>query len=304
MEAGSLRTLLRIQRMSKRVALYIGRWSPVHEGHKWLIDRALEQGKNVCIGIRDTDVCEKDPYTYKQRERMWRKVYGDKVDIMRFPDIESINIGRKVGYEINREDPPEDIGNVSATRARAGEMGLVPEETRSYAKLLESTIWLTGMPCSGKTTILEKAKPRFEDAKCNVVHLDGDVLRHGLCADLKFSDEDRAENLRRVAYLAKMFNDRKTTVLASFVSPTNELRDMVKSILGDKLVLVYVKCSAAECAKRDVKGMWAKAIAGEITGFTGHDAPFEVPEDADLVINTQDMTLEESVEALCHYLGM
>lgn len=290
--------------MSDRVALYIGRWSPVHEGHKWIIDQALDKGKKVCIAIRDTDVCEKDPYTYEQREAMWRKVYGDKVDIMRFPDIESINIGRKVGYDVNRIDPPEEIGKVSATRARGGELGLVPDTARGYVSMLETTVWLTGMPCSGKTTILDAARGRFENAKCRVVRLDGDVVRDGLCADLKFSDEDRTENLRRISHLSRMFNDRREMVLASFVSPTNELRDMVRSIIGDRLVLVHVKATADTCAERDVKGMWAKAKAGEITGFTGYDAPYEVPEDADLVLDTDKETLEESVDKLCSYFGV
>ena len=290
--------------MSERVALYVGRWSPAHKGHQWIIDQAMKQGKRVCIAIRDTAVSEKDPYTYEQREQMWRKIYGDKVDVIRLPDIESINIGRKVGYEVNRIDAPEHITKISATSVRGGEIQMVPEEARGYVKMLQTTIWFTGMPCSGKTTIAKIVRSRFEAAHCNVMHLDGDVLRDGLCSDLGFSAEDRQENLRRVANLAKMFNERKSTVLASFVSPTNDLRSMVREIIGDDFILVHVKSTPDECAERDVKGMWAKAKAGEIKGFTGYDAPFEEPVNADLVLDTTQESEELSAERLCAYFGL
>ena len=290
--------------MSHKVAMYIGRWSPTHKGHKWIIDKALEEGKRVCIAIRDTPLGDKDPYTYRQRERMWRLIYGDKVDVMRLPDIESINIGRKVGYEVNRIDAPAHITDISATKVRGGAIDNVPDEAKGYVSLLETTIWFTGMPCAGKTTIAKAAQKRFESAHCNVVHLDGDVLRDGLCGDLGFSPEDRKENLRRVGHLAKMFNGRKNLVLASFVSPTNELRQMVTGIVGDNMFMVHVKSTSEECADRDVKGMWAKAKAGEIKGFTGFDAPFEEPTDADLILDTTQETIEESVEKLCSYFGV
>ena len=286
--------------MGERVALFIGRWQPFHNGHKWIVDQALDNGKKVCIGVRDTDVNERDPYTYEQRERMIKHIYGDRVDVMRFPDIESINIGRKVGYDVNRVDAPEPITNISATKVRGGDIEMVPKGTQEYVKLMQTTIWFTGLPCSGKTTLAEAFKPKLEAAKCHIFHLDGDVVRDGLCGDLTFSDNDRKENLRRIAHVADMFNTRKTTVLASFVSPSNEMRDQIRAIIPN-FKLIHVKCTPEECAKRDVKGMWAKAKAGEIKGFTGFDAPFDDPMDADLVLDTAAMSMEECLKQLIDY---
>jgi adenylylsulfate kinase len=114
------------------------------------------------------------------------------------------------------------------------------------------------------------------DKGYRVRRLDGDDVRKGLCEGLGFSDEGRRENLRRVAHVCKMFNDEGITVLASFVSPTEELREMIAKIIPN-FHLVALECSVRQCAERDVKGMWAKAKAGEIKGFTGVDAPYEPP---------------------------
>jgi len=102
----------------KRVALFVGRFSPFHSGHKYIVDVALNQGKKVCIGIRDTPLSDADPYTYEQRVEMIKGIYGNKVDIIKLPDIESINIGRGVGYEVNYIDAPKDIQGISATEIR------------------------------------------------------------------------------------------------------------------------------------------------------------------------------------------
>ena len=164
------------------------------------------------------------------------------------------------------------------------------------------TYLFTGRPCAGKTTIVEKMIKNGSSkyAGDKVVAFDGDVLRKGLCSDLGFSLEDRKENLRRIAEVSKLFNYYDKDVLASFVSPTNEIRDNFGKIVGpENFRLVYVRCSLEECERRDVKGMYKLAREGKIESFTGlhDDAPFEEPENPDLILDTEKMILEECIDS-------
>jgi adenylylsulfate kinase len=277
--------------------MFIGRWQPFHNGHKFLIDGALAKGEHVCVAIRNTEISEKNPYTVEQRTEMIRRVYGDTVQIIVIPDIKSINIGRKVGYEVNRIDPPDSIGKISGTKVRAGEDAGVPREVAEYVKTLHTTLWLTGLPCSGKTTLAKRLKEELDNRGYKAVSLDGDDVRGKLNENLGFSDEDRRENLRRIAHVARLFNQNGNFVIASFVSPTNEYRKMVKELIGD-FKLVYLQCSVKECEKRDVKGMYKKARKGQIKDFTGISAPFEEPEDADIVVDTEHNDLETCVNSI------
>lgn len=279
----------------KKHAMFIGRWQPFHNGHKYLIDQAIAQGQNICVAIRNTEISEQNPYTLEQRKEMFRRVYGDKVEVICIPDITSINIGRKVGYEVNRIEPPENIGKISGTNVRNGKDDNVPLEVADYIKTLRTTFWLTGLPCAGKTTLAKRVKEELDNRGYKTVHLDGDDVRGKLNADLGFSFEDRKENLRRVAHIARLFNENGNIVIASFVSPSNELRQMVKDIIGN-LTLIYVKCSLETCEKRDIKGMYKKARKGEITQFTGISAPFEEPNNPNSVIDTESNTIEDCVK--------
>ena len=281
----------------KRFALFIGRWQPFHNGHKFLVDHALSEGENVCIAIRNTEISEKNPYTAEQRAEMIRRVYGGKVEVIVIPDIKSINIGRKVGYDVNRVDPPEDIGKISGTKVRTGEDSNVPPEVTEYIKTLRTTLWLTGLPCSGKTTLAKRLKEELDNRGYKAVHLDGDDVRGKLNEDLGFSVEDRKENLRRIAHVAKLFNENGNFVIASFVSPTNEYRRMIKETIGD-FKLVYLKCSAETCEKRDVKGMYKRARLGEIKDFTGVSAAFEEPTNADIIVDTENQDPETCVNQI------
>lgn len=281
----------------KRFALFIGRWQPFHNGHKFLIDRALKIGENVCIAIRNTEISKKNPYTAEQRAEMIRRVYKDKVEVIVIPDIKSINIGRRVGYDVNRIDPPPHIGEISGTNVRKGKDNNVPPEVEEYIKTLHTTLWLTGLPCSGKTTIAKRMKEELDNRGYKAVHLDGDDVRNELNADLGFSNEDRKENLRRISHIAKLFNKNGNFVIASFVSPTNEFRKMIKSIIGN-LKLVYIKCSVEACKERDVKGMYKRAKLGEIPEFTGVSAPFEEPDDADITVDTEKEDVETCVRKI------
>lgn len=283
----------------KKYTLFIGRWQPFHLGHKYIIDKALKQGKNVAIAIRDTELSEKNPYTVEQRDEMIKRIYGNKVKIFPIYDIESINIGRKVGYNINRIDVPKEIEQVSGTEIRKTDFSFgVVKEIREYLASISPTFWFIGLPCSGKSTLAEELKEYLSDKNQRVFHIDGDVLRSGLNQDLDFSDKDRKENLRRAAYLAKLFNEMGHSVMCSFITPTNQVRKMIKEIVPN-LTFIYVKCSLETCVKRDVKGMYEKAKQGKIKNFTGINAPFEEPESAEVVVvDSENFSIEECLNKI------
>jgi len=287
----------------KKYALFIGRWQPFHNGHKYLIDEALAKGENVCVAVRNTEISASNPFTAEQRVEMIQRVYKDKVEVIVIPDIKSINIGRNVGYDVNITESPAQIEKISGTNVRAGKDSSVPAEVAEYIKLLRTTLWLTGLPCSGKTTLSKRLKEELDNRGFKSVHLDADDIRTKLNADLGFSPDERKENLRRVAHVAKLFNENGNFVVTSFVSPTNEYRKMIKEIIGN-FKLVFVKCSPQVCAQRDVKGMYKKAKAGELKDFTGVSAPFEEPPDADVVVDTERLGVEECVAKILESIGV
>lgn len=167
---------------------------------------------------------------------------------------------------------------------------------------MKKIIWLTGLSGSGKTTIATNFKKKY-DILGNMYILDGDVLRNGLCKDLGFSVEDRKENIRRAAHVAKILQLADKQVIVSFITPTNEIRKMVTNIIGrDKMYMIHVKASLEECERRDVKGLYAKARKGEIPQFTGISSPFDIPDDVDLVLNTENESLELTIERLFQFL--
>lgn len=160
-------------------------------------------------------------------------------------------------------------------------------------------LWMTGLSGSGKSTIAKAVEKKLYDDGIVTMLLDGDNLRTGLNKNLGFSDEDRTENIRRVAETARLFLDAGIVTICSFVSPTKEIRSMAQEIIGPNDFLeVLVDASFEECAKRDVKGLYKKALNGEIKDFTGLDAPFEKPDQPFLIIDTEQLSPEESVDLL------
>ena len=159
--------------------------------------------------------------------------------------------------------------------------------------------WLTGLSGSGKSTIATAVERRLFDAGHNVVLLDGDNIRMGLCSNLGFSMEDRRENIRRIAETAKLFVDAGAQVLCSFVSPTREIRNMARMIIGgEDFYEVFVNTPLEVCEARDVKGLYAKARRGEIKGFTGIDSPYEAPLRPFLDLKTADLTITQAASRL------
>ncbi|MBU0976382.1 MAG: adenylyl-sulfate kinase [Patescibacteria group bacterium] len=164
--------------------------------------------------------------------------------------------------------------------------------------------WMTGLSGSGKSTIAIEAEHILHDKGKFVVVLDGDNVRHGLNSNLGFSEEDRSENLRRLAEVAKLFAENGIIVITSFISPTKEAREKAREIISQTAAFheIYVKCELEECENRDPKGLYKKARAGEIKEFTGIDAPFEEPRKPELVIYTGKEEIAESVEELVTYI--
>lgn len=160
-------------------------------------------------------------------------------------------------------------------------------------------LWMTGLSGSGKSTIAKGLERKLHEAGYLSYVLDGDNVRAGINANLGFSEEDRTENIRRIAEISKLFIEAGVITINSFVSPTKDIRQQAKDIIGaDDFIEVYINAPFEVCAQRDVKGLYKKALAGEIRNFTGLDAPFEAPENADIEIKTDEMTIEASVEQI------
>lgn len=160
-------------------------------------------------------------------------------------------------------------------------------------------IWLTGLSGSGKSTIAVELEKELTKAGKLVYRLDGDNIRQGLCSDLGFLEEDRNENIRRITEVAQLFKDAGIITLVSFISPLESMRKTAKDKIGeDAFVEVYVKASVETCIKRDPKGMYKKAIDGEIKDFTGISAVYEIPENPEVVIDTEHLTVDESISAI------
>jgi adenylyl-sulfate kinase len=163
-----------------------------------------------------------------------------------------------------------------------------------------AVIWLTGLPCSGKTTIGDALAKSLKKSK--VERLDGDIVRKGkLSDDLGFSKEDRNKNINRINFVSKLLARNEVIVIASFVSPYRKTRNNIRNNVNN-FVEVYVEASAKKCAKRDVKGMWKQAKEGKIKGFTGYDDPYEKPNNPEIICNTEKETVSESTNKIIKYL--
>ena len=301
-----------------KYSLYIGRWQPFHNGHKWLVQQALDRGENVLIAIRDTPISEGDPYSVNHRMAMIRAVYSEeiktgRVRVVELPDIGAVVVGRKVGYEVRdlQDQVPPDIGGISATQVRtlmaAGDDSWREKVPSGTAEALADNrysgnglvVWFTGLSGAGKSTIAESLK----GALCRLGHrvkiLDGDEVRLNLNRGLGFSKEDRDENIRRLSFVAKSIADVGGVAITAAIAPYAEARQAARELIGDeRFFMIHVATSLEECERRDVKGLYAKARSGEIKGFTGIDDPYEEPVDVDCTVETKDRTVDEVVDEI------
>ncbi|MFC1536592.1 adenylyl-sulfate kinase [Pseudomonadota bacterium] len=179
----------------------------------------------------------------------------------------------------------------------------VSREMREKANGHRSVVlWFTGLSGSGKSTLAHAVEDHLYQLNVRTYVLDGDNVRHGLCGDLGFSDVARRENIRRIGEASKLFVDAGIVVLTAFISPFRSDRQQVRKLMGDDFIEIYCDSSLETCEKRDVKGLYARARAGEIKDFTGISSPYEAPDTADIVVNTGVLSLQESVQQVVDYL--
>lgn len=164
-------------------------------------------------------------------------------------------------------------------------------------------LWFTGLSGAGKSTLAHAVEQALHARDCRTFVFDGDNVRHGLCADLGFSAEDRVENIRRVGEMAKLFMEAGVIALTAFISPYRADRDRVRQLVPEgEFIEVYCHCPLEVCEQRDVKGLYQKARQGLIKDFTGVSAPYEIPENPELVVDTGGRPLEDCVGQVVAYL--
>jgi adenylylsulfate kinase len=160
------------------------------------------------------------------------------------------------------------------------------------------TLWFTGLSGAGKTTISKLVETELHDRRNRLEILDGDVVRENLSKGLGFSKEDRDTNIRRIAFVADLLSRNGVPVITAAISPYREIRDEARELMGDRFIEVFVKASVEVCAERDVKGLYAKAFAGEIKEFTGVSDPYEEPLTPEIVLDTENESPDESAAKL------
>ncbi|HMT04314.1 MAG: adenylyl-sulfate kinase [Solirubrobacterales bacterium] len=164
------------------------------------------------------------------------------------------------------------------------------------------TLWFTGLSGAGKTTISEIVAEELTKRGSRLEILDGDIVRENLSKGLGFSKEDRDINIRRIAFVADLLSRNGVPVITAAISPYREIRQEARDLMGERFIEVYIEASVDACAERDVKGLYAKAFAGEIKEFTGVSDPYEAPENPEIALKTEDEEPEESAARLLAYL--
>lgn len=216
--------MTKVQKTFSRSSLFVGRWQPFHKGHQTLVETVLKRGKPVIIGIRDTEISEKNPYSTFERWTMIQKAlakYKELVKIVVIPDIDEICYGREVGYQIRKIDLDKKIEGISGTK------------TREKSKPTKPIIWLTGQTGAGKTTLAHALSKEI-----GATVLDGDEMRNTISQGLGFSKEDRETHNLRVARLAKALS-KHTPVVVAVIAPFADAREKIDDII--KPLWVYVK---------------------------------------------------------------
>ena len=164
------------------------------------------------------------------------------------------------------------------------------------------TLWLTGLSGAGKSTIAEAITPLLRERGVKVEVLDGDVVRTNLSKGLGFSKEDRDTNIRRIGFVAHLLSRNGVGVITAAISPYREVRDENRDLIGEDFIEVYVRCSIEELTRRDVKGLYEKALRGEIANFTGISDPYEEPLNPEVVVDSEQDTVEEGVDRILKLL--
>ena len=187
------------------------------------------------------------------------------------------------------------MGETKSTNITWHHSDITREEREKLYGHKSVVLWFTGLSGSGKSTLAHAVENALFDSGCRTYVLDGDNVRHGLNKNLGFSPEDRSENIRRIGEVAKLFGEAGVIALTAFISPYRADRDQARQISGDSFIEIFAKCSLDICEQRDPKGLYKKARAGEIPEFTGISAPYEEPENAEIVLDTGKSSLDECV---------
>jgi len=199
-------------------SLFIGRWQPLHKGHKKLIQKVLDEGKPVVVAIRNTEISEKNPYTAEERKQMFRKEYGNKVKVIVIPDIAEVCYGRNVGWNIRRIRLDNQTEEISGTKTRNSQ---------------KRVVWFTGNTGVGKTALAYLLKEQL-----NGIVLDGDEMRQSISLGAGFSKKDREEHNLRVARLAKILHQQKHNVIVSVIAPFKSTRAKIDKICNPYWIYV------------------------------------------------------------------
>jgi adenylylsulfate kinase len=166
-------------------------------------------------------------------------------------------------------------------------------------------LWFTGLSGSGKSTLAHALEEKLFQKDCRTFVLDGDNVRHGLNSNLDFSEDGRTENIRRISQVSKLMMESGIIVLTAFISPFNKDRDEARKLISnDDFIEIYCKASLETCEARDIKGLYKRARAGEIKNYTGIDSPYEAPENPELIIDTDNQSLGESVSIILSFLEL
>lgn len=298
---------------------FIGRWSPLHQGHIAIVNKKRSQHPKlpILMMVRDTGI---ETYTAPIRAeyvKSWMIANNIKGTIMIVPNIEGVYWGRDVGYNVGQVDVDRAVAQISGTAIRRDIVKGLPGWDKTVADRHASyilspaisdiidhglVIWLTGCPSSGKTTI---ARALAKELHLKYPHiktqlLDGDDVRSSpLATHVGFSKIDRGNHIRRMAYMAKMFSDHGIVVICAFVSPDRAVRQEAKKMIGkNKFVEIYVKASKETRIRRDAKGLYKKARQGLVTNLTGFNAAYEVPLHPNVICDTDTEVLSTCIRTI------
>ena len=290
-------------------ALIIGRWQPWHKGHRELFKAALKRAEKVAIGVRSTfSIDEKNPFSFEEVKKFIDEdllpKYKGKYIVLDLPNITNVIYGRDVGYDVEQVSFDDEIENISATKIRKSlnitpvshSIDSIEREKRFGHK--GTVIWLTGLSGSGKTTLAKNVEKRLFDKGYNVYMLDGDNIRDGLNSNLGFSDTDRSENIRRIGEVSALFAKAGFIVITAFISPFSKDRKIALDAYNDNSHEVFLSCDLETCEKRDPKGLYKEAREGKIKKFTGIDSNYEEPKSPALIIDTQNLSIDDSENLL------
>ncbi len=176
------------------------------------------------------------------------------------------------------------------------------QQRESLNKHRGAILWFTGLSGAGKSTISSSVEAALHERGILTMVLDGDNIRHGLCSDLGFSEADRQENIRRIGETAKLFMESGVVILTAFISPFQSDRQIARGLVKEEdFSEIYIECPLDVCEQRDIKGLYKKARKGEINNFTGISSPYEVPENANLTVNTDELSVKECVDKVIEY---